>query len=146
MKIRLLMVCGCFLFVMANCNKSKYQTKPQITIQSINTQIPFNGSMQANLHFTQKDGKLSQGIFISIRNRVNQTPLPPGTGSADTVVGVIPQFPDLDQGDFQFTLDYISLHESDVENDTFVFKFAVIDRVGNKSDTISSPKVVVERQ
>ena len=140
------MVCGCFLLVLANCNKSKYQTKPQITIQSINTQIPKEGSMQASLHFTQKDGKLGQGIFIAIRNRINQTPLPPGTGSPDTVVGVIPQFPDQDQGDLLYTLDYISLHESDVENDTFVFKFAVIDRVGNKSDTISSPIVVVESQ
>lgn len=146
MKIRLFAICAFFLFAMANCNKSKYQTKPQLTIQSINTLIPFQGSMQATLQFTQKDAKLGQGIFISIRNRLNQNPLPPGTGSPDTVVGIIPDFPDKDEGLFVYTLDYISLHESDVENDTFLFKFAVVDRVGNKSDTISSPTVVVLHQ
>ena len=146
MKIRFFAISAFFLYVMASCNKDKYQTKPQMTIESLNTLIPVGGAMQANLKFTQKDGKLGQGIFIAIRERLNQQPLPPGTGGADTLVGVIPQFPDQNQGEFQYTLDYTYLHESDTENDTFQFKFACIDRVGNKSDTITSAQVVVLSQ
>ena len=148
MKVRLFLICACsvFILVMEGCKKDQYQTNPQITIESINTIIPVDGSMQATLKFTQKDGKLGQGIFTAIRVRLNQDPLPPGTEGADTLVGAIPQFPDQNQGELDFTLDYSYLHQSDTENDTIMFKFAVLDRVGNKSDTISSEHVVVLSQ
>ena len=115
------------------CNKEKFQTKPQISIESINTVVPVAGNLDAKLKFTQKSGKLSQGTFIAIRNRLNQRPLPPGNASTDTLVSSIPSFPDKNQGEFNFTLDYNYLKESDQENDTIIFKLAVIDRVGNKS-------------
>ena len=145
MKISHILPALALLIIFSSCNKNKYQTKPQITIESINGLIPVGGSMLAKLKFTQKDGKLGQGTFTAIRNRLNQNPLPPGTAGADTLVSVIPQFPDLNQGEFQFSLDYSYLHESDIENDTFNFKFAVVDRVGNKSDTVTSAAVVVLR-
>ena len=143
MKIHHFVLSASIMILVAACNKSKYETKPQIHIESINTLIPVGGSMQAKLSFTQQDGKLGQGTFIAIRNRLNQLPLPPGTAGADTLVSPIPEFPDKNQGEIQFTLDYSYLHESDVENDTIMFKFAVVDRVGNKSDTINSEKIVV---
>ena len=143
MKIRHFLLCVSAFLVIAACNKNKYQTKPQITIESINTLIPVEGSLQATLKFTQQDGKLGQGTFIAIRNRLNQTPLPPGTEPADTLVSQIPEFPDKNEGEIQFTLDYSFLHEGDVEPDTIILKFAVVDRVGNASDTISSAKIVV---
>jgi hypothetical protein len=142
MKIRSLLTTT-LLVAAVSCNKSKFQTKPQISIESINSVIPAGGGLDAKLKFTQKNGSLSGGTFISIRDRLNQQPLPPGTGSTDTLVSNIPSFPDKNQGEFEFTLDYNYLHESDQQNDTFLFKFAVIDRNGNKSDTISSSKVVV---
>ncbi|HMH34384.1 MAG TPA: hypothetical protein VK543_15205 [Puia sp.] len=144
MKISHLLLPGVLVLLGVTCNKSKYQTKPQISIESINSPVPVGGSMQAMLKFTQKDGKLGQGSFIAIRNRLNQQQLPPGTASADTLVSPIPEFPDKNEGEFQFTLDYTYLHQSDTQNDTIRFKFAVVDRVGNKSDTISSPIIVIE--
>ena len=139
--INLIITISLVLFVA--CNKSKFQTKPQIAIETINTLVPVGGSLNAKLKFTEKNGSLGQGTFIAIRNRLNQRPLPPGTASADTLVSQIPSFPDKNQGELAFTLDYNYLKESDQENDTIIFKFAVIDRVGNKSDTISSSKIVV---
>jgi len=127
---------------MIACKKDPL-TKPQISIESINTLIPVGGGLQAKLKFTQKNGKLATGIFIAIRNRLNQIPLPIGTASADTLTGPIPDFPDKNKGEFLFTLDYSYLHQSDVENDTIQFKFAVVDAGGNKSDTVTSDKVVV---
>jgi uncharacterized protein YwbE len=144
MKFSRLLLPTVLIIAFAACNGNKYQTKPQITIESINSPIPVGGSMQAKLKFTQKDGKMGQGIFIAIRVRQNQHPLPPGTGSPDTLASTIPDFPDKNEGEFQYTLDYTYLHQSDEENDTIIFKFAVIDRDNNKSDTISSPKIVIE--
>jgi|SRR6516165_2599674 len=143
MKIILFVLVIVTLAVMLACNKSDYQTKPTITVESINSPIPVGGIMQATLKFTQKDGKLGGGTFVAIRNRLNQDQLPGGTSSADTIVNVIPQFPDKNEGEFVFTLDYSYLHQSDTENDTILFKFAAIDRVGNSSDTISTGNIVV---
>ena len=130
------------LILLISCKKSN-QTKPKISIESINTLIPVNGSLNARLKFTEKNGGLAKGTFIAIRNRLNQRPLPIGTASADTLVGPIPYFPVKSEGEFLYTLDYNYLKESDIENDTILFKFAVIDRFGNKSDTISSNKIVI---
>jgi hypothetical protein len=141
MKITYLL--GCLLLLSAiACNKST-QNKPEISLESITQVVPAGGEMEAKLKFTESSGKLGQGTFIAIRNRLNQQPLPIGEGSADTLVSPIPDFPDKTKGEFDFTLDYSYLHESDVENDTIMFKFAVIDRLGNKSDTISSGPVVI---
>jgi hypothetical protein len=87
---------------------------------------------------------LGQGVFIAIRIRLNQRPLPIGTGGVDTLIASIPDFPNQNQGQFEFTQGYTYLNQSDQENDTIIFKFAVIDRAGNKSDTISSNKIIVQ--
>jgi len=142
MKVRQFLVPVTLLAMLA-CSKDKYQSYPQITLETINTLVPVGGGLEAKFQFTQKPGKLSGGTFTAIRNRLNQQPLPVGTAIADTVIGPIPSFPDENQGEFDFTLDYNYLHESDTENDTIMFKFSCVDRDGNKSDTISSPTVVV---
>jgi hypothetical protein len=82
--------------------------------------------------------------LVAIRNRLNQDPLPPGTPSPDSSYEDIPQFPDLSKADIQFTEDWAGyLHESDIENDTINFQFAVIDRAGISSDTITTQKIIV---
>lgn len=141
MKIKLTFLIT-LLILTISCNKNN-SGKPEISIESINTIVPVQGTLNAKLKFKNQSGKLAQGTFISIRNRLNQRPLPLGTASADTVIGPIPDFPNKDQGEFSYTLDYNYLKESDQENDTIIFKFAVIDSFGNKSDTISSNKIVV---
>jgi hypothetical protein len=143
MKFRSLILFCLIALGLFACNKDKYQTKPQISLTSINSLVPVNGDIDAILQFTQKNGRLGQGTFSSIRVRLNQDPLLPGEGNADTVVLPIPDFPDKNQGQFQFTPGYSYLHESGSENDTFLFKFSVVDRVGNKSDTLTTGKVVV---
>lgn len=141
MKIEFLLLLISLITLIA-CHKSN-SSKPLISIESINSVVPVGGSLDAKLKFTDYSGDLNKGTFIAIRNRLNQRPLPIGTASADTLIGPIPDFPDKKQGEMEYTLDYNYLKESDQENDTIMFKFAVIDRFGNKSDTISSNKIVV---
>lgn len=133
-----------FGFILVSCSKNKYTTKPQITIKSINTTIPPGGTLTVDIGYTSKSGDIGEGHLVAIRNRLNQDPLPPGTPNPDTAYEDIPSFPDQPKADIQFTQDWATyLHESDVENDTINFQFAVVDRAGNTSDTITSPKIVV---
>jgi hypothetical protein len=131
-----------------SCNKDQYKTDPQISLESITTLIPIGGELDAKFKFTQKSSKLSGGTFIAIRTRLNQNPLLPGTGSSDSLGGIIPSYPDKDQGEYEFTMPYADIYEGDTENDndTILIRFALIDRVGNKSDTISSPIIVLLSQ
>ena len=99
------------------------------------------------MNFQSSSANLSQGVLVVIRNRLNQRPLPSGSpgASSDTLTGPIPQFPNQAKGQFEYTLDWATyLHQSDSENDTIVMKFAAIDKSGHSSDTITTPKIVVD--
>ena len=123
-----------------SCSKNSYTTKPQITIESINTLIPYDGQLDAKLKFTDKQGDLGEGSITAVRIRLNQHP--PNDSLADTYVYTIPDFPNKSLGQLEFTLPANSFHEQTTENDTVQIKFSVIDRAGNKSDTILSPVIV----
>ena len=89
----------CLLFILAIACSKDNASKPSVSIESITGIVPPNGSMEAKLKFTQKNGKLSGGTFVAIRNRLNQIPLPPTEQPADTIPGAIPAFPDKDKGE-----------------------------------------------
>ncbi len=129
-----------------SCSKSNSGSKPTIKIKSINTQIPVGGGLSVTFDFTSSSADLARGNFVAIRNRLNQIPIPPTTNAVDTFPSPIPDFTDVTKGQIRFELDYNTLHQSDQENDTIVFKFAAIDRAGKSSDTITSPQIVIEYQ
>jgi hypothetical protein len=130
-----------------SCGKSSYTTKPQITVESITSIVPFGGNLEAKIQYTQKTGDLGDGTLIAIRNRLNVNP-PRGSGnsSPDSLTYSIPSFPNTKKGEIDFTLEYDYLNQGHLDNDTIVFKFAVIDAAGNKSDTITSNKIVILSQ
>ncbi|HTI09660.1 MAG TPA: hypothetical protein VL832_13920 [Puia sp.] len=133
-----------FTVAVVSCSKNNSGSRPKIVLKSINTQIPPGGGLNAVFDFTQGSAELANGTFAAIRIRLNQIPLPPGTTSADTLNNPIPEFPAQNKGQFQFQLDYNFLHQSDVYNDTIIFKFAAIDVAGKSSDTLTSPQIVIE--
>lgn len=137
---------ACLLLVtILGCGKTNNSTKPSLKIKTINTEVRAGGSLDVVLQFDDKSEDLSQGTFTAIRKRLNQHGLTSGSASPDTLTGPIPQYPDQPSGEFEFRLDWGSyLHQSDTENDTITFKFAAVDRKGNKSDTITSPKIIVD--
>ncbi|HTS45480.1 MAG TPA: hypothetical protein VMH01_13865 [Puia sp.] len=134
---------GClFLLSVIACNKGS-QTKPVISVESITQVVPVGGGFETLLKFTESSGKLGQGTFAAIRHRLNQQPLLSTEQQPDDFIMPIPAFPDKAKGELDFTLTWNNLHESDEENDTIVFKIAVTDRLGNVSDTIVTPQVVI---
>ena len=129
------------LILFVSCGKS-YTTTPQITIQSITPIIPVNGNFTASLKFTDKQGDLGGGTFVAIRVRTNTQPFPPMDSVSSLITDTIPEFPNHSSGSIEFTLPAGSFREQVLRNDSCVMKFQVIDRAGNKSDTVTSALIV----
>jgi hypothetical protein len=131
-------------FTFFSCKKSS-NSKPTITLKSMDMHVPVGGTFTATFDFKDPSSTMSQGYFVAIRQRVNKDTL---TGSGvpnDTLSAAIPNFPDQQTGQIQFTKSHADLFEgNNNENDTLIFKFACINRQGVSSDTITSPKVVVD--
>lgn len=136
-----------FAIVLVACDKDKFETKPQIEIDSYNTkELPAGADLIINLKFTDKEGDLGQGQFTYIPERLNKRGLPPSVPNYTPVDLSIPEFSDHNKGEFELKLEWKNLHKSDRENDTINLKFVAVDREGNSSDTIQSDQLVILRQ
>ena len=137
------------------CNKDKFQTKPTISVKSINGNfIPLNASLVITLDCTDKEGDVQDSLII-IKNRLNRRVV---TTIRDTLRYKFPVFPKNTRTQVQATLDYQSIlsalnppfipgsSPAQRELDTLILRMAVRDNAGNTSDTISSPVIYVFRQ
>ena len=80
---------------------------------------------------------------IGILQRLNLFPLGPLEDKVDTFRNNLPEFPKKENGEIAFELPFDFLKESTIENDTLIFRFAVTDLAGNKSDTITTDQIVI---
>ena len=145
---RILVFCLVAAIVFA-CNKDKFQTKPQIKITSTSTSIvPTNGSVSVTIEFTDKEGDVTDSVFM-VRQRTNKK------GPSSTPFGFkIPEFPNSQQGEVFVDLIYANLtlalipinipgSGNQKEPDSLNLKFVVKDRAGNKSDTATTHVIVI---
>lgn len=148
MKIKIIAVMVSIVVIIVACAKDKFQTRPQIKVKSVSSNVISPGeTLSITLEYTDKEGDLSQDTLLSIRNRLNRRKLPVGSTNVDTLHNIIPKFPEKNTGEFDVSFQWATyLHQSDIENDTIMFKFVVKDRAGNISDTVSSEKIVILRQ
>lgn len=128
------------------CGKGSTAKKPKITLESITKTVQPNDSMTATFKFNNSGGTLGNGIFVSVRNRLNQVPASQPLGP-DTLYTPIPDFNGASQGQFKLVLDYIDylgesqgLHVNDTMNFTF-YALTLPDSLS--SDTITSPQIVI---
>lgn len=129
------------------CSKDRFTTKPQIEIDSYNTkELQVRQDLVILLNFRDKEGDLPGGKFIFYPRRTNRRPPPFGVEYPDSVVTNIISFPNNDDGEFEFRLNWINLSLGGNENDSLFFRFAVEDAAGNRSDTIQSDNIVILRQ
>jgi hypothetical protein len=140
---------------MIACGKDKFQTIPQLTLRSKSPDVvPVNGTLRLNVEYTDKEGDVSDTVFI-VRQRLNvRGPLllPPSPYD-------IPEFPHTDKGEFEISLLYqrdlifnitppIRIPGSNpakYEIDTLRLKVVAKDKAGNKSDTLVVDNVYVIR-
>lgn len=126
------------------CGKDKFETKPKLEIKDYNSKEIFNGQgLRITINYFDKEGDLNDAQMIGIRERLNS--IPPNQDLADTFRTQLPDFPAKDNGEISFELPYGSLNEDTGQNDTIVFRFAVTDKAGNKSDTITSDQIVIRK-
>lgn len=132
------------VFVIVACSKDKFQTRPMITIAGYNSKIiNTNQQLQINLNYTDKEGDIGGGGYFIYRIRLNQKPLSAVDNiQADTIISTIPAMPNESKGQLTVSLDYSYLLQSTTESDTMIFKIAITDLAGNKSDTLTTDKIV----
>lgn len=145
---------GLLAFVLAACDKDKFQTKPQLTVKSLSSDVvPFNGTLRVTLEFTDKEGDVSDSLILvrerlNARGRVRLNPesrivagAPAGTTQAEILL-------DMDYNNWltsQLTRIRIqgTSNPEKYEPDTLSLKFVVRDAAGNKSDTAAARVVVI---
>ncbi len=151
----ILFVLTAFVVIVVACNKDKFQTKPTISIKSLNTEfIPLNGSLIITLECTDKEGDVQDSVII-IKRRLNRRVV---TTLRDTIRYRFPVFPNSPRTEVIATLDYQTILSAQSppnipgssppqkERDTLILKLAVRDKAGHTSDTITSKQIIVFRQ
>jgi hypothetical protein len=140
-----LVIIAVFFIALISCNKDRFQTKPQISIKSYNTKALERGKeLIIKLDYTDKEGDLGGGRLVYIPKRLNRRPIPNGGTILDSASNFLAgDFPDTDKGELQLKLEYNALKTAAAENDTLIYRFVLVDKAGNKSDTISSDQFVI---
>lgn len=146
MKSTLVITTIALAILLIACGKDKFETKPRLEIKDLSSrEIRQGQTLRVRLNYFDKEGDLDEGSFIAIINRINKLSIA-GTPAdkIDTLRSNMPEFPSRDQGEITYSaLDWNFLKESTLENDTIVLKFAVADRAGNHSDTITTDPIVI---
>jgi hypothetical protein len=137
------------LIIITSCNKDKFQTRPQISLNTYSQTVPLNGYLDINLKYTDKEGDLGGGTFTYWPRLLNTRPLAAGLVDYTPITDTIPSFPNKNKGEIEFKLQRILIYKEiqakpgDDKNDTMVVKIVVADRAGNKSDTLTTKPIVI---
>lgn len=147
-------IAAVLVFTFIACNKDKFQTKPTISIKSINTEVvPLNGTFIITLECTDKEGDVEDSLIL-IKKRLNRRVV---ATVRDTLRFKIPTFPANSRTEIQAVLDYQNILSAlnppnipgsnplQKELDTLVLRLAVRDKAGNTSDTVESRQIYVIR-
>ena len=136
------------------CNKDKLETTPSLKLKSINsTTIPVGGNLIVQLDFADKEGDISDTIFVR-KIRINKIVVPTIRDSFELQV---PSFPDRSRGVIELQLKYqnhllsaINPPSSggtppNLHDDTLIFKFALRDKAKHISDTVTTDPIIIVR-
>lgn len=135
------------------CNKDKLETTPSLKLRSISAStIPVGGILTVQLDYTDKEGDVSDSIFVK-KIRTNRVVV---STVRDSFAFAIPKFPDKSKGIIELNLRYdfhlVSAanppsrgNPPNPEDDTLILKFALQDKAKHISDTVTTGPVFVIR-
>lgn len=156
MKAKLLLLTLILLFAIFGCKKDQYKTKPKIEIKEILvrevTTPNGNGTLiDIDVEVFDKEGDVKDSIFL---DKFDAATIPCPDNTVDKLSFRIPEFP----GSNQKALFRLKFSTIDVDGytpiggaqcpprkDTSVFRFWVKDLAGNRSDTITTPRIAIPR-
>jgi hypothetical protein len=134
----------CIFLLVLGCSKDQNSGNPSLKMKSYTGLVTPDGSFNAVLTYSQSGGNLSGDTLFIFRHRYNQLPVPPDDQTSDTFMTLLPETPDASKAEFSASLSWANIsYGINGENDTFDFKFVLVDLKGNRSDTASTGKVVV---
>lgn len=127
------------------CTKNTYNTKPTLKLKSVGTDVvPINGTLVVNLQVTDKEGDVTDTLFIK-KVRINKRTT---ATLRDSFKLKIPEAPNSTDGTIRVDLDYQSYLVSafaPIENDTLLLKFTLKDKANNVSDTVTTGPITIIR-
>jgi hypothetical protein len=153
MKFRFPILLAASVFFLLSCDKDTFETKPSINVKSLSsTVVPDGGTFNITLEYTDKEGDVSDSIFMvmQIMNE-NQRGLPQ---EFTNINYKIPGFPESRRGEISASFIVNRQPPSYVaplqvlltnQNDTVNFKIWVRDKAQNYSDTITTEQIVFIR-
>lgn len=137
-----------FLSIMfiVSCGKDTFQSKPQLTLRSVSsTTIAVGMNLQIRMRLTDKEGDFLDTIWVS-----KVTTRCPISNFKDSLIYRIPNDAPRTQnfdGDVFVSFSYpVELQPRCIRPDTAVFSFWMKDKKGNRSDTVKTPPIIIQRQ
>lgn len=136
--------CVVLLFAFSGCGKDKFETTPKITFSKVNTtELRAGQILQFTISFTDAQGDISDSIFV-------QEVVPECQASNFKQPYKVPEFPSTSnqKGDIVVTFGYNADPYPNIapqcqKDETAIFRFALRDKAGNVSDTVSSPPIKI---
>jgi hypothetical protein len=126
---------------LAACDKDTYQTKPQLTLRKVNTNVLSRGQdLVFTIEVTDAEGDIQDSMFIQeiVKNCANsgftnaRYRMPQFTGTKNL------------KADIEVTYNYnLVPPKCPQRNDTATFRFWIKDNAKNMSDTLVSPTIVI---
>jgi len=155
MRAKILIV-SILTILMTACNKDQFTTKPQLEFDNVNTNVVAVGSdFIITLKYRDKEGDIQDSIYVE-RHAVNCT------DTLRALYAIPSNVPKIKNGEGEIVISYsyggdfpafeligdpvCGLNDppdAPKVNDTCIYRFALSDRAGNTSDTISSPPIVI---
>ena len=137
------------LIVVIACSKNTYNTKPTLKVKTLSSIEVNNGDvLTVQLQVTDKEGDVTDTLFMR-RVRLNKKPTAASNRLTDSFHLKVPDAANFSDAVIQLDLkynDYLVDAINPTENDTITFRFALKDKAGNVSDTITTDPIVVIRQ
>ncbi len=147
-KILILLTFATFFYA---CKKDAYTTKPQITFKSASSTALKQGDIVTfQIDFTDKEGDIQDTLWVE---KVSRT-CPTTAGVQFISKNKVPNFTATTQ--LKGILEISFVYNSNIagissiigcsnKNDTSYFKFWLKDKAQNRSDTITSPDIILYR-
>jgi hypothetical protein len=139
-----LVIASLLLFVLS-CGKDTFQTRPQLTLNSVSsTVVPPQSGLQIVMRLTDKEGDFTDTVWVQkITTRC------PNSNFRDSLLYRIPDETPRKKnfdGEVVVTFSYpFELQPRCIRDDTAVFSFWMKDKEGNRSDTVRTPPIIILR-
>ncbi|MGG9971809.1 hypothetical protein ACQ33O_08470 [Ferruginibacter sp. SUN002] len=145
-KMRYTIIIAIFSFVFIACSKDKFTTKPQLTFKSANTNVVEKENvLEFTLDFTDEEGDIDSLFMFKITKNCSLSDLKDSSEITASLPRVKKQ-----RGDLIVTyknavnaFPYLPCYPLCTENDTCYFRFVLMDKAKNKSDTLNTGQIVI---